>query len=831
MNYLIEIRRGRSWAELELSGTEKVKYNILINEMGNPSSRSISHSNTYTIPRSQQNIEALGFNVFNSTALTAALNTKYDCRIRANGKIIVEGYLVINKPSETGISINIIDKALSLLDKWGSTTLSTMLNSELRLNLPAAYKTAVEAMINYQIKDAALTALPNISGQTFPYALFPNTLNCIGDKFNNLTDGSRIPVDRINPYQSRPLFNTRAFLDSICYAYGYTPVYGSRVDQSRLKTHYLVPSGGTESIGFDSLIGGVVQSNVPEWDNSNPPSEEGDRANGQQSFLLAADLGTGSRLKASEIPGWVDPSGLISHPNAAYTYRNWRDQYNIYVPIPLRSEFNDWQGKIIINAGITAAAGYDLNSLDSKHLIKAIWRNTTSGAITFTDPVIDGSGDWYNWVNVATRSSIEIKIDKDQFRVPPAGTTMVGILHLMHFSHPYDYVSGHYYDPHAINMNLTEEYVGHNQLVYNDNDEYFVGVPNLTRNAPTETIKELLSLILTQQGMLCDIVESTKQVKFFQYDDINLKITNGDVEDWSKYLIRSEIPEYDTSFGDKYAKINRLSLSDPYSGNYYDLMLSDQSTKSKYDSFIEQPVEGLKDVSAIQAVNLSGTHIYFEYTNEGLGLVYSGSSIARLIQTRANGTTYGSITVPYVQNTNYWELPTGIVSWYEIINKGIRVTSKFFLPQSIIKTIDLSKPVYISHLRSSFIIEKVGEYQDGQTPVEVSLIIPGFVNDTIHFDFEFTILTDQLWLRYSSLTGKYYLHGLSISPWSVNPQVTDFQVADFTDSDIPFVTQKLRTPINGEYFELRTTPEGSIWHSLSTIATTYDMVEFLPVYE
>src|SRR5690554_6831629 len=107
MEYIIEILIGDAWQQLEIYKHTKVKYNVLVNEIGDPTKRNISHSNTLAIPNSINNRKYLGLNTHNSIILRNGLNKKFNCRIVLNGTILRESYLVINKLTKNDIKINV----------------------------------------------------------------------------------------------------------------------------------------------------------------------------------------------------------------------------------------------------------------------------------------------------------------------------------------------------------------------------------------------------------------------------------------------------------------------------------------------------------------------------------------------------------------------------------------------------------------------------------------------------------------------------------------------------------------------------------------------------
>jgi len=52
----------------------------------------------------------------------------------------------------------------------------------------------------------------------------------------------------------------------------------------------------------------------------------------------------------------------------------------------------------------------------------------------------------------------------------------------------------------------------------------------------------------------------------------------------------------------------------------------------------------------------------------------------------------------------------------------LRVVAKFLLPVNVIKTLDITKPVYVNDLGGYYIIEEISEYVDSKTAVNIKLI-------------------------------------------------------------------------------------------------------------
>jgi len=264
MGTRIEILKNGTWIPLRLRTNSVIKYNSVINRIGKLDTREISHTNTFSLPRVWQNTNSLGINVFSAPELARALNTKYQAKYYVEDKLLQSGFLVINNTFGASIQVNFIDESLTLTELWGSTTYPDLLKSN-SLAIPADYQTVIDSMRAYDMdKNAVLTPLAEVGVRGYHLALFPNTLNTIGDKFQLNSDGVRTD-DYFNPYQSRPIFNMKSLFDLCTEAFGYTPTYDPSVDWAKVESTYMVDSGqdknekdegaGSQTINWDIIPG------------------------------------------------------------------------------------------------------------------------------------------------------------------------------------------------------------------------------------------------------------------------------------------------------------------------------------------------------------------------------------------------------------------------------------------------------------------------------------------------------------------------------------------------------------------------------------------------
>lgn len=271
-NTRLEILKDGVYVSLKLRDNQPIRYNNVINKIGRVDVREISHSNTFSIPYIYHNIEALGLNDFNVHDLAVSLNKKYDAKYYKEGILLQTGFIVVNSSDGNNIRLNFIDGALSLTQIWGSTKYIDLLRSG-NPSIPTDYQTAIQEMRDYVLaNDEVATFLSNIPNEDYPISLFPNSLNCIGDKFQEYYDDLR-PDDSFNPYQSRPIFNAYAFMNIICEAYGYTPIFNASVDWDIIKNTYMVAEGldksEKENGGLEVVVHDRIDSTEPHYSTVN----------------------------------------------------------------------------------------------------------------------------------------------------------------------------------------------------------------------------------------------------------------------------------------------------------------------------------------------------------------------------------------------------------------------------------------------------------------------------------------------------------------------------------------------------------------------------------
>ena len=64
-----------------------------------------------------------------------------------DGRVLQSGFLVVNNTNGDFINVNFIDTSLDVVDKWGTTTMFQLLNSD-STTIPADYVAAIDEMKN-----------------------------------------------------------------------------------------------------------------------------------------------------------------------------------------------------------------------------------------------------------------------------------------------------------------------------------------------------------------------------------------------------------------------------------------------------------------------------------------------------------------------------------------------------------------------------------------------------------------------------------------------------------------------------------------------------------
>lgn len=432
----IEILRDGLWRSLELASNKAIKYNAVINQIGKVATREISHTNTFSIPYIHTNVSALGLNVFNPADMAKAMNAKYEATYYVEGKLLRTGYIVINNTRDGAININFIDEALSLLDKWGSTTYKELLNDTV-LDIPADYAVAIQECHDYFLDVNNIVAFTSEVGtRGYKLTQFPNTLNTIGDDFHVTTEtitttstdtnGDTVTdvttnearIDNtFNSYQCRPVWNVKALFDLATESYGYTPIYDDSVDWDAVANMYMIEESKNEEGAT-----GIQTINYNTVNNAHPYNITSTNAILGTNNVDTLMLFEGDVLKPNDIPNWVDPDWLV-YFNYFVGGTNgstpWMSTDCVFVPIVTVGNV----GTMTFNISVAGAtSGVDL------YKYNYIWKSPVLGSDVVHQTLYTGYGvvnpdpNYTETVTVNANSrDYEIVVDKATFNTQAFG--------------------------------------------------------------------------------------------------------------------------------------------------------------------------------------------------------------------------------------------------------------------------------------------------------------------------------------------------------------------------------------------------------------------------
>ena len=729
METRIEIYKDELWQPLRLRGNSSIKYNSVINKVGKIESREISHTNTFSLPYIHENIETLGLNVFNTRDMAKALNTKYKAKYFVNDRVLQEGFILINNSSDGVIKLNFIDESLGLIEEWGGTTFRELLRDS-EANIPADYATAIDELRTYQMdKTSTLSQTSEVGSRGHNLALFPNNLNQIGDKFQLNNNDDRIQ-DEFNPYQSRPVFNAKAIFDLASETFGYTANYDDSIDWDLVSETYMTDSTedkNEEDAGSTSeFISQPVPISAPFYYRRDdtyflhgPNAGElwFSRYYTKTFIQYHPSISTAPMF----IDDWVKPEYNVGYPvemfnNGGYVV-NYEGTHCVLTP----NVENGNVGSIRWMANLPSVS--DSLQIIAAYEAWACYKRLGGGDILWAKiPVLEGAAH----VTFEGDYDIDVTFDKVVFDtyLPVGGGDLIGVM-MMHSKSTMinsDAGGGKIYNAQIMETSLVD-----GAITFDDYGQYEPNEVDLTHGASKKTIKELISSLMHKEGILMNINAKNKTIKFFGYNHYYTQREDGNFYDWSDYLLKHNNIVRNTDYGTKFAKRNRVSLTDPFQGNFYDVTLLNQGDNSKYVDFTTNEVKQFKDVVNVLSIDNSSTNDWLEYETKGFSLVeYTGviDPVAPYIkQARADGVWQGVVNdLPKLANVNYARLPEGLKAWYSLVDSALRVTAEFMIPLDVITSIDLSQPVYVEELSGYYIVEEISEYINGVTPVKVKLI-------------------------------------------------------------------------------------------------------------
>jgi hypothetical protein len=669
----LEILKNGNLIPLKLNENEPISYNAVLNRIGKVDSREISGSNTFPIPWIHQNIKALDLNIFNAADLADALNKKYEALYYKNDLIFKKGFVVINNMKDGIININFISQALVITSQWGSTTYKQLLDDD---DMPRSIemRNAILEMREYNLpRDAVATPLSNITGKTYPLSLFPNNLNQIGDQFQ-ICDGGERENNSFNPYQSRPIFNAKAFMELACESYSFTPIFDESIDWTVIDKTYMVTDGLDKSQYSEVSLDVSIYSNEMTFTDGN---------------LSYLDPSTGD---------W-QIAGLAAFPEEI------QQDGNEFLFHPLVDDANVGIMEFKVTSAPSPVGYY------SKIQARTVYTQSGSSLPLITE------------IGFSENSNI-LSLDKSLLNtVPAGGIEFLGIQVMCVFG---GYSNG---NEKPFFVQTSESYFPEGAIAYDEQKQFVPEDIDLTYAASNETISSLMNGLMQKQGMLMDVNVDKKEVYFFSYLKYKTQKLNGVYRDWSKYLLEHNNPKFNTNYGNNYAILNKIGLSSPYPGNFTSIILGTQyANLSKFKEYQENFVKQFKDVKSVVKI-LHTASPYTEYGTSGASLVAldDNTTIGNLTQIRYDKSTQGTLTnLTPIHNVNYFQTPDGVFEWYSLIDTSIKCEPSLLLPLDEIINLDLSIPVYLEQLGGYYIIEEVKEYIDSKTIVKVSLIkLPG----------------------------------------------------------------------------------------------------------
>lgn len=731
MNTRIEIYKNGIWESLFLEKREEIKYNAVINRIGNVASREIGHTNTFKVPSTWDNLKILDINIFNPKDLARAFNDKYPAKYYIENRLIQTGFVVINNTFEGEINLNFIDKSLGIVEKWGATTFKQLLQSS-EITRPSDYQAAINEMVGYNMdKGNVLTSLSKVGSRGYNLALFPNTLNAIGDKWQKNIDDVRMD-DSFNPYQSRPIFNAKSLIDLAVESFGYKPIYNDTINWDKISKTYITNSGladdgleegGIVSESFLSTNAGsskIIYSGFTDYPD---PYDNDSQYNVEENHIILYDKHSPSvnYKKPSDIAGFsiVDASKKLFSYYSSSGDNDYSNDPVVYVPNTAAGNFGtiEFDNKFI-------EPSYPNNIFGSRRVFYIfIWKDSSGNLI------YENSVDLENRISesdILPRFENRIlHINKEIFGIPPnAGGQIVGIIMANAFDYIYYSTEDFQKYEEAIvhTSRVTEGVLPKDTVSYDDNGQFLADNIDLTYAAPTKSIKSLLSALMQKEGILMNIDNKKKEILFFSYELYKKNRDSSKFSDWSSYIQKYSKIQFDTNYGNSYGQLNEVGLLEPYAGNTYFYKLENQGGNSKYKEYSTNYNKVFNDINGVHKINNTNSP-YLEYKNTRVGLVEENGVVGDLTQVRFDKKTQGTISnLPHIVNVNYLNAPRGIDEWYRIVDNSVKISAKFLLPLQEIIDLKLYEPIYVEHLGGFFIIEEVSEYVDNVTPVVVKLI-------------------------------------------------------------------------------------------------------------
>lgn len=681
------------WYEIKLKKSQKPKINVTGGSIKSPSTRKITHSNSFTLPLIETNLRALGLNQYNVNQLVSATNSKYPSRISSDLGLVSEGYLLVNRIDDDGIVVNTFTTDLGLLDQWGADSLIEAFSGAPSETTPTDFITKINQLRSYTITPTSLplTQLTDMPAG-YPVAYFPTNLNKIGEKFSKNTDDSRYE-DAINSYQTRPIFNCRALIELAAYKYGYEPVFSDNIDTDQIESEF-VTGEGTASYKDGTAV------NKQRIATTNILTERD--GNTQADYIV-----TGFKSEGALAPIDFNAQGQNYDWSNFATTAGLKDIGFIAHACLFPFKGDNFLGNIEVSMRHSGAVA----GTNTKAVVMGAWSSSVDdnvkGVSITTTPVVDSE----------ISGTISFSADKADFIEPANAETFLGFcVFMINTTAVISAGAGTF-----SNCTLDEEYTSEQGGVYDEDDQYIEGVTNLMVELPNMTVKTFISRMLERHGMKMQINEADKQILFYNYADTIAKAKLGEIRDWSSYKIRTKSKT--TYLGSEYGSRNIISLSNPIRGNQFEKQLLDQGSSSRYDPVKEAPISALNDIEETniipEMVTNAGTS---EVTLKKIGLVTVDGGLSSIHQCRVDDLKVTSYIndVPNVKQVDFNSLPAGVHLWYDVAAKSVVEEALFLLPQWAIKNVDLITPIYIDG--NLYILDEIQEYEDEQTLCILKLI-------------------------------------------------------------------------------------------------------------
>jgi hypothetical protein len=524
-----------------------------------------------------------------------------------------------------------------------------------------------------------------------------------------------------------------SLFDLACERFGFTGVFDESVDWETIKNTYFIsdgtdkndePSGDFLTVSHGSVASYDFYADFRPTVNGIP---YGTNRTSRCIFKVPASTG----FIPAAWPNWKD-SNYIYDTDSSFTYKPvyyWRTEPTVYKP------------NLTYGTGgeIRFMADHQYNTSTqpvqgSTTKVVIYWNPSTPGA----DVISQSYGNGYHFPSTADTPfpstisvepdgsgefDLDITIDKSIFLDVPAGaSSVIGVS-----------VTREVYLTNLdtltlTNMRVTEISNNSSSVTFDKYDQFENNPVDFRYAAPRETLRSLMVAVMHKEGILMNINNNNKTIKFFTYAHYETQQEDGEFQVWDSYHLGNNNPEWRTNYGNNYGKTTKISLAEPFKGNVFNFSLENQGELSRYKSVGLDTNTKFKDVEAVNYVNNSAGLEYTEYTSKGLGLVevrgvLTGSLNQYSVDPNGDDKIQGSFSnLPMIANVNYGSIPDGVAEWYQLVDKAVRIKDQFLLPVEEIRKLDLSKPVYIGNLGGFYIIEEVSEYRGPSSPVTVNLI-------------------------------------------------------------------------------------------------------------